>query len=232
MLRRSITVLGLALSLTACGGAATTPQTVDNVGPTQTRAAELTQVAAALAPTATAAATNTPAATATLPAPKATAIPPTATTIPATPTTRPPTSTPRPPSPTVAPTPATLPKVGGTAQGKGYSLVLHALVDPAPVQQYSKPKEGFRWVSFDVTVTNTGTAPLDYNPFYFKAKAADNREYTVTFSGTPPLLGTGKQQPGEAARGWVTVEVPADAALATLVYDPAFGANRVQFDLR
>jgi hypothetical protein len=125
-----------------------------------------------------------------------------------------------------------LPKVGDTAQGKGYSLVLHALADPAPVQQYSNPKEGFRWASFDVTVTNTGTAPLDYNLFYFKVKAADNREYSVAFGGNEPALGSGKQQPGEAARGWVTFEVPVNAALATLAYDPAFGANRVQFDIR
>ncbi len=112
------------------------------------------------------------------------------------------TATPKPtPTATVPPTPVALPKVGDTAQGKDYTLQVHTLVDPAPAEQYSKPKERFRWASCDVTVTNTGTAPLDYNLFYFKLKAADNREYTVAFGGNAPALGSGKQQTGEAARG-------------------------------
>lgn len=234
MLRRwSVIAWASVALLSACGG---TPGTqTDTAAPTQTRAVELTQVAAALVPTATAAAaaTNTPPpATATPPPPTATTKPPAATVMPATATPRPPTSIPPPPTATVPPTAVAVPKVGETAQGKGYTLQLHTLVDPAPTQQYSNPKEGFRWVSFDVTVTNTSTAPLDYNLFYFKVKTADSREYSVAFGGNEPALGSGKQQPGEPARGWVTFEVPVDAALATLAYDPAFGANRVQFDLR
>ena len=118
------------------------------------------------------------------------------------------------------------------ATGQGYTLTIFEKVDPLPPKQYSKPKDGFRWVAFDVAVANTGTQPLGVNPFYFKIKAVDNREYSVTFSGADPLLQSGDQQPGEVSRGWVTLEVPTEAALATLSYDPAFGKNRVQFDLR
>jgi len=218
MLQRSIVGIALVSLLAACGGATTTP--TPDVVPTQTRVAEQTQVAVALAPTATVAATSTTASTATPIPATATATPPVAT------------ATPRPPISIPPPPPVTLPKVGETAQGKGYTLQVHTVVDPPPAGQYSKPKEGFRWIAFDVTVTNTGTAPLDYNLFYFKVKAADNREYNVTIGNNTPPLGSGKQQPGEAARGWVTVEVPADATMTTLAYDPAFGTNRVQFDIR
>ncbi len=111
-------------------------------------------------------------------------------------------------------------------------MLVSEAVDPAPVGQYVNPKAGFRWVAFDVTLTNTGTKPIDYNLFFFKVKAVDNREYTVAFGGNEPAIASGTQEPGEAVRGWVTVEVPTDAALATLAYDPAFGSNRVLFDIR
>lgn len=223
MLQRSIVGIALVALLAACGGATTAPS--PNVAPTQTRVAELTQVAAALAPTTTVAATTTI-------APSPTPIPATATTIPVTTTPKLPTSTPPTPSTTVPPTAVALPKVGETAQGKGYTLQVHTMLDPAPADEYSKPKEGFRWIAFDVTVTNTGTAPLDYNLFFFKVKAADNREYNTTIGNNTPRLESGKQQPGEPTRGWVTVEVPVDTTMTTLSYDPAFGTNRVQFDIR
>jgi hypothetical protein len=63
-MRGRIVGFGILLLLAACGGPALTP--VANIGPTQTRAVELTQVAVELAPTATASvlpATETPAAT-------------------------------------------------------------------------------------------------------------------------------------------------------------------------
>lgn len=231
-MRKNLQALTLTamLALTACGGTATVtpaPSPTTNVGPTQTIGAQAAQIAALQAtinaPTATPVATNTP------PPPTATstpAAPPTATR-----TLAPPTAT-RTVAPTAVPTQATLAKVGDTAQGQGFAVTLHERVDPAPPQQYFKPAVGFRWVSFDVSVQNTGTAPLGYNPFYFKVKAADNREYSVTFGGVEPSLDSGNHQAGEVSRGWVTFEVPEGAALASLTYDPTFGKSRVVFDLR
>jgi hypothetical protein len=89
-----------------------------------------------------------------------------------------------------------------------------------------------RWVSIDVSIKNTGTKPIGYNPFYFKLKSADNREYTATIGGVDPALKSGDHQPGEASRGWVTFEVPEGMALATVTYDPTFGSSRATFDLR
>lgn len=97
-----------------------------NIGPTQTRALELAQLATAQAPTATPSATNTPippTVTPIPPTPTRTPIPPTNTPLPPTATPLPPTAvpvavaptaTPRPPAPpTTAPTPATGQKWNG-----------------------------------------------------------------------------------------------------------------------
>lgn len=149
-----------------------------------------------------------------------------------TPTPRP-SPTPRPPTvtPTVLPTPATG-KVGEQMAGQGYVMTVHQVQDPVPPQRYLQPEAGFRWIAVDVTIQNTGNAPLSYNPFYAKLKTADNREYNATLSAAEPGLQSGEQAPGETTRGWITFAIPVDAQLATLSYDPAFGRNRVQFDLR
>lgn len=216
--------LCLLLVLVACGGPVATPTA--NLAPTQTRAAELAQLATLTVPIAAPTATAAPAATA---VPPTTTAPTAASTLAPTPT-RAPTAT-NPPSPPAAPTPATLPQVGEKATGQGFAVTLHAVQDPAPTEQYSRPKDGFRWVAADVTVENTGSGRIGYNPLHFRAKAADNREYNATVGGPAPRLQSGEQQPGEASRGWVTVEVPTDARLSTLTYDPTFGRSRVVFDL-
>jgi Domain of unknown function (DUF4352) len=232
-MRRWGSLCGLCLLLAACSGTPTAtppaalPTPTFDVRPTQTIAALQAQVsslqATISAPTATAAATATP-----LPP---TVTPTSAATATATRTPAPPTAT-RTVAPTAVPTQASGAKAGDTAQGQGFAVTLHEVVDPAPDGSFSKPKAGMRWVAFDVTVQNTGTQSLSYNPFYFKLKGTDNREYTLAFGGNEPSLNSGDHAPGEATRGWVTFEVPEALALATLTYDPTFGKSRVVFDLR
>ncbi len=103
--------------------------------------------------------------------------------------------------------------------------------DPVPPQQYLKPKEGTRWVAVDVSLENTGTAQINYNPFFAKLKTADNREYNPTVGAAEPSLKSGEQRPGETVRGWITFEIPADARPATLIYDPPLLRSRVTVDL-
>ena len=121
--------------------------------------------------------------------------------------------------------------VGDTAQGEGFAVTVHELIDPAPAGQFIAPEEGSRWVAFDVSVANTGTKTLGVNPLFFRLKAADNREYQHTFGGPEPTLGYGDQQPGDTSRGWITFELPADAPLATLTYTPPGARDRVVFRL-
>lgn len=153
---------------------------------------------------------------------------PTRTPPPPTPTRPPPTST---ITPTAPPTPAPPVNVGQPAPGNGYTLTVQEVQDPVPPQQYLKPKEGSRWVAYDVSITNTGTAPLDYNPFYADLKTADNREHNPGIGAAEPSLKSGKLQPGETVRGWITFEIPNEAQPATFYYDPAFGKNRVTVNL-
>jgi hypothetical protein len=222
--------LASAVALIGCSGAATptpAPTATANLGPTQTIGALQAQIsslqATISAPTAAPAATATP-------------LPPTVT--PTSAATATPTRTPAPPTatrtvaPTAVPTQASGAKVGETARGQGYAVTMHEFVDPAPAGRFSSPKPGFRWVAFDVTVENTGTAQISFNPFYFTIKGTDNREYSQAFGGMEPSLNSGQHQPGEATRGWVTFEVPEGLPLATLTYDPTFGKSRVLFDLR
>jgi hypothetical protein len=236
-MRRAWIVVIVAFALVACAALPATP-TAD-AGPTQTVGAlgalvgtQSAQVGALATQNAALQATiSAPTAT---PAATATAILPTVTpTVAATATPRPPTSTPRPPTATLAPTPATLPKVGDTGQGQGFAVTLHEKVDPAAPGRFNGPAAGARWVAFDVSVANTGTAQIDYNPNFFRLKSVDNREYDLAFGGPEPNLSYGKQQPGDTSRGWVTFEVPEGVGLATLTYDPTFGRVRaVVFDVR
>lgn len=129
---------------------------------------------------------------------------------------------------------APLPRVGQRVGGAGYAVTLHEVRDNVPPEQYNKPQPGFRWVAVDVTIENTGSAPIDYNPFFSKLKTGDDREYdpAIGSSGLSPQLSSGKHQPGEKSRGWITFEVAAGAPLATFSYDPTFGASKVVFDIK
>jgi hypothetical protein len=210
LLRQLSLVIGCLTMLIGCGTTATTA--TPNVAATQTRQVELAILATAQAPTATQQAT----ATITIPPPTATSAPmATATTAPPTPTKVRPTAT-TPPKVTATPVSATAPGVGGTATGQEYTVTLYQLLDPAPAGQYLQPKAGMRWVAVDIEITNTGGTPLDYNMFFCKLKTTDHREYNATVGAADPPLHSGKQQPGEATRGWVTFEIPADSQLATL----------------
>lgn len=195
-------------------------------------------------PTATAAiAASTPAGTiavaANQPAPttaptSAPAAQPTATPRPAAPTATPrPEPTPR-PQPTATAAPAAPAKVGDTATTRNYTMTLHALQNPATATGPLPPPEGKKRVALDVTITNTSGQEVAYNPFYAKLRLADNTEANVTFGGVEPALQSGKLGTGEAARGWLTFDIPTDAQPATFVYEIiTFGSGgRITFNLR
>jgi hypothetical protein len=212
--------------LCACGGAAPTP-TID-VRPTQTRAAEITQVGtlqtqvAVLSFTPTAApptATPTSQPTATL-APTATAT--------KVPTARPTTL------PTVAPALVPAAKIGERGVAGRFALTIAEVRDPVTPGQFQMPKSGFRWVAFDVIVENTGAGPLDYNAYYSRVKTTDNREYTfgIGSNDLKPQLQYGVHQQGESSRGWIGFEIQEGAQLATFTYTVPAGNLRVIMDLR
>jgi hypothetical protein len=74
---------------------------------------------------------------------------------------------------------------------------------------YASDPENGAYLVLDVTVVGTA-GKLSYNPFYFKAKAADGSEYdtSVGSDGYFPALQSGDLAAGERARGLVTFDVP------------------------
>ncbi len=141
-----------------------------NIGPTQTRALELAQLATAQAPTATPITTNTPVpATATPipPTPTRTPIPPTATPIPPTNTPLPPTATPIPPTNT--PLPPTATPIPPTTVPVAVVPTATPIPKPPPTTAPA-PATGQRW----------NGVPLYPNAVLYQNSSADSAVYATT----------------------------------------------------
>lgn len=99
------------------------------------------------------------------------------------------------------------------------------------------PAEGQRYVLVALTVENTGEEPLEFDPFALFLRDANGFLYRQQIiprrgggreDGTPtaeeaaeePIAG-GEIPPGEQRTGIAGFALPADAALATLVFAPA-----------
>jgi hypothetical protein len=124
-------------------------------------------------------------------------------------------------------------KVGDTVTHNGVAVTLHAVEDPSPPGQTFKPAAGSRWVALDVTIKDVDTKEHPYNPLYAKLKTADNREANTTIGGKEPGMKSGTLAAGEAARGWLTFELPQDAQAASFEYAPIdFSGTRIVFALR
>ncbi len=143
------------------------------------------------------------------------------------PTPVPPTATPRPPTPMpVPPTPTsvpiiTLPGVGERAVGAGFAVTLHRVTDPlATGQAFIKPEDGKRRVALEITIENTSTVPFFYSYLEAELATLDGLAYLPWLGAPTPELGVGTLAPGTAKRGWVSFDIPSDAELAALLYQP------------
>lgn len=215
----------IAFALVACGQPADT--SIPNTAATQTRAAELTQVATLTAQDDDQAALPTAVKT---PAPHRTKRAPTATRQPAQPTV---VNTPVP-----APTkPPSVVNLNVTAKGKDFAMTLHEVRDPvtAPETAFG-PTPGNRWVAFDVTVQNLETTGFNiYSPHDAKLRTTDGRDYEKRFGpgDLEPEI-SGPVDAGQSMRGWITFEIPTDAQLASFTFEYRSGAEQGQvgFDLQ
>jgi len=129
-------------------------------------------------------------------------------------------------SPTIIPT-----STGNIVQVRGYSVTVHAVDDPAKTKSYVKPAAGARYVSVDVTLTNTGTTTMPYNSVNAKLHTADNREYLAKYGGPDPELSYGDLYPGESERAYISYEVTSASPPALFIYDP-FGGPKASVPLR
>ncbi|MCA1667637.1 MAG: DUF4352 domain-containing protein [Thermomicrobia bacterium] len=121
--------------------------------------------------------------------------------------------------------------MGAKVAVQGMAVTVNEVRDPAPPTDFSKPKDGNRFVAVDVTIENTDTKPASYNALYATVKDTDGRQYDATFTDVVnPALSAGDNSPGDKIRGWVVFEVPVGAKMATFKYEP-LGGKQVVVDI-
>jgi hypothetical protein len=87
----------------------------------------------------------------------------------------------------------------------------------------STPKPGYKYLVFDVTVTNLNKNDFDIgNPYYFKLSTSDGTVYSYSsasyYTGNE-LNPVSHTNPGEKVAGQVVFEIPQSAKATQLVYN-------------
>ena len=122
------------------------------------------------------------------------------------------------PEPTAVPAPAGPAAVGEAVNAGDFTLTVIEVTQADSFNEYLKPAGGSVYVIADVLIEASGDK-VPYNPFYFKVKDSDGREYTFAF-GVDGSLASGDLVAGDKARGNVAFEVPATATGLVLSYQP------------
>lgn len=119
-------------------------------------------------------------------------------------------------------------------QGNTQTLImtLNAERDPVATAATATPKPGDRFVAFDLTLASTDYQAMIYSATHATLRDMEAHAYERMFTSVvPPPLFSGSLEPKQSVRGWLSFEVPMDAKLATLIYDPPLGRTRVTFDV-
>ena len=123
------------------------------------------------------------------------------------------------PPPTATPTPS-IGTVGQTVTAAGIALTINSVKRVAAIGDVQKARAGNTFVLADVTIQNSGSAALPYNPLYFKVMDGDGYEYDETLNPQTNSLKDGSLAPGRKVRGTVAFEVPKDAKGLVVEYKP------------
>jgi hypothetical protein len=87
----------------------------------------------------------------------------------------------------------------------------------------STPKAGYKYMIFDVTVTNVNEKSTEIgNPYYFKLTTKDGHVYEITstsFLGDNALQSVSNTNPGEKTTGQIAFEIPQSAIATKLTYN-------------
>ena len=139
----------------------------------------------------------------------------------------PPTSTPVPPPtytpvPSATPVPAAAPGTSPDAPG----IVVNASnlhTDTAGAS--TQPKAGDSYAAVRLTITNNGTQPYEYNPFYFVLEGVDDhiryKPDALDSNIYNTQLDTGTLAPGQSVSGDIAFEVPGSETRFNLLWEPA-----------
>ena len=122
---------------------------------------------------------------------------------------------------------AAAPKIGEDVKVGRWTVHVYGSQDPyAATNQYTKPQAGMRLISVDMSLTNHTTQSETFAELAsLKVKAADDREYSVHYSGEGlPSVG-GDYAAQETKRGTTLFEVPADATGLAVIVEGDFGGE-------
>jgi len=147
-----------------------------------------------------------------------------------------------PPTPTVTPTP----KATSTPQsspmpesnwGKwfysGKAAVATTDIDRRGELGIWKPSTGYVFVSVAIAYANRAdSGTVHCNRFYFQIMTGGGLIYDPSVAALEPSLKAVDLAPGVKTQGWITFEVPADAADLTLLWKPSLFAETVYIPLK
>jgi hypothetical protein len=110
---------------------------------------------------------------------------------------------------------------------------VNGVTDPyLPSGEFDAAGEGYRWVMVDLSLMNVAQEELPYGEVDFVVVLADGEEWGASFADQPQAFEGGSLLPGETVRGHLGFEIPADAVLRTLVFDPyADEATKIEIAL-
>lgn len=132
-----------------------------------------------------------------------------------------PTAYPQGPKPASAEPPSrTVHAVGEEVSQAGLTMIVHSAGPYTGTGQFaSTPSPGNIFIAFDVSITNNTDQDFTANGAAFCVKDGSGREYRrPAFAGPEPRLPLSRLYTGETARGWTTLEIPAELPTATLTY--------------
>ena len=108
--------------------------------------------------------------------------------------------------------------IGTAVKVGGSSYTLHEIMDPVPAGR-NEAGEGRRLVALDIT--QEAISPLWVDLGHFAVQDTDGYVYpqSYTHADVEPAFGSGasRVEPGQIVRGWVTVELPESARLASVL---------------
>lgn len=110
-------------------------------------------------------------------------------------------------------------EIGERVQASEYAMTIQG-VQECKVKHYFRPREGNLKLGVEVLIESTAATAVPVNPFYAKVIDRQGFKYTSTFAGCEPQLRSTRLEGEDEARGWITFEIPAQAAGLELDYDP------------
>lgn len=113
-------------------------------------------------------------------------------------------------------------KVGDTIQIGDLRLIVRKVVNPMPpVNEFSKPEAGNKFVAVDMEVKNVGKKPEHFSILLSaKIKNAANQAFDIDItSGKEPGPPDGEIAPGDGLRGWAVFSVPNKKEKYRLIFE-------------